>query len=157
MPRDESEASCTTFHTKMSFICMGIKRLCTKPLCYYDWIDQHLKVTPSWDCCQICRFRVGEEFEKVNGVRCSHYCLQLYVSRESLSVAGETTDVAGDCANCWLFDTLIYKTVIYFALVYRNWRALGKNVLTDILRFFSFVLKSGWLFAPNIIEKISAL
>ena len=27
------------------------------------------------------------------------------------------------------------------------WRALGKNVLTDILHFFSFVLKSGWLFA----------
>ena len=24
-----------------------------------------------------------------------------------------------------------------------NWRALGKNVLTDIMRFFSFVLKSG--------------
>ena len=30
-----------------------------------------------------------------------------------------------------------------------NWRALGKNVLTDILRFFSFVLKSGWLFARD--------
>lgn len=46
------------------------------------------------------RFQVGEEFEEVNGVTCPHYCLQLHVSRESLSVAG-------DCANCWLFDAFI--------------------------------------------------
>ena len=32
---------------------------------------------------------------------------------------------------------------------------MGKNVLTDILHFFSFVLKSGWLFAcdPTLLRK----
>ena len=36
---------------------------------------------------------------------------------------------------------------LFIVNINNNWRALGKNVLTDIFGFFKFVLKSGWLFA----------
>ena len=49
--------------------------------------------------------------------------------------------------------TLPLKPSVVVSLVYvtpscfqSNWRAQGKNVLTDILGFFSFVPKSGWFF-----------
>lgn len=83
------------------------------------------------------RFQGGEKLDEVNGSRGPHHCLKLYVSRELMSVAGETTDVASDCASCWPFDSLIYKNVNYFALVYKLFE---RNYFFFSLSYYCFFL-----------------